>query len=139
MLTSRSLDLEEEAPEVHQALQALTREGEPGVTLICLHRLPDGDLVFDPQHPLQKVQLDRVPDRDATRMLMGCSVRVQDPALVAYFYSRGAHSPWIKSATLRHGYPVVFEGGVCRLEGSTITLHLDREMGLQVQRKQEVQ
>lgn len=135
LLISPSLGLEEDSPQVHHSLQALTRLSEPGVTLICLHALPGGGLGADPEDPASRVELDRAPGSQALRRLLQSSVNVQHPALVRFFLEKEPPPSWKETPALRGARPVVFTGGICRLDSIPYTLELDREIGLIVRKE----
>ena len=131
LLIRRSEDLaEEENPAAHPALQALTREAPPGVSLVCLHRLPDGRVALEPEQEDTIINIDREPDFTHLKALLQHVVQVQRPELVWYFADRAQHAAWKNVAALRFHRPVIFENGVAHFEGLKIALKLDRELGL---------
>lgn len=132
LLFNRNFSLEEEDPKVHEAFRALTRLVEPGVSLICLHRVA-GQIHPDPEGVGTPLDLNRKPDLAMTRDLLRCAVSVQRKAIVDHFIAKGIHPPWEEVAALRYQFPVIFENGRCSLEGTSITLVLSRETGLEIQ------
>jgi hypothetical protein len=131
LLTQRSEDLlEEENPAQHPALQALTREAPPGVSLVCLHRLLDGQVVLEPDQPGRAIDLDREPTWAEVKDLLRHAVQLQRPELVRHFAAQPPYSTWKENAALRFVHPVVFEDGLARFDGMKILLRLDRELGL---------
>ena len=131
-LTGENAALEEDAPQVHEALRALTREAPEGVTLICLHRLPTGALGGDPARPGEPLDPWARPTPEAARQLLALGVQIQRPDLVAYYGKQPPPEAWREHPTLRHCRLAIFEDGVCRPEGQRFALLLDRELGLRV-------
>lgn len=131
-LAGENAALEEDAPQVHEALRALTREASEGVTLICLHRLPGGGLGDDPERTGALLDLAEPPTAEGAKRLLDLGVQVQRQDLVRYFAAQPPPAAWREHPTLRHCRPAVFENGVCRPEGLPCTLVLDRELGLRV-------
>ncbi|MDA8216525.1 MAG: CRISPR-associated helicase Cas3' [Dehalococcoidales bacterium] len=128
-------DLAEDAPEVHAAMQALTREASPGLTLICLHRLPDGTLAGEPDgEDTMCGEGESVSQEDARRLLRR-GLSVQRPDVVAYFHDQEPPHAWGEHPALRHCRLAVFTDGVCPLVGRGLSLLLDRELGLRVEKE----
>jgi CRISPR-associated endonuclease/helicase Cas3 len=134
-LTGENVALEEDAPQVHEALRALTRETPEGVTLICLHRLPTGDLGGDPARPGETLDPGAFVTPEAAKRLLALGVQIQRPDLVAYYGKQPPPAAWREHPTLRHCRLAVFADGVSRLEGTPYSLLLDRELGLRVSKE----
>lgn len=135
LLFSQIENLEEEDSSIHQALTALTRLGEPSVTLVCIYQTshglaaePDGNPVLD--------HLDAIPTFDQICSLLQCTISVQDKRIYEYFSNRPMHSAWHTVAALRYFYPVVFNAkGRASLKDSPWVLVLDNKLGLLIEKE----
>ncbi|HQP09653.1 MAG TPA: CRISPR-associated helicase Cas3', partial [Anaerolineaceae bacterium] len=128
-------NLEEEATDIHTAFQALTREAPPGVSLVCLHRLQDGQVVLDPDKPDTVINIGQKPSWDQVKDLLRQVAQVQRFDVVQYFNNQPKPECWAKVAALRYHHLVIFEHGRARLEGTPLILCLDRELGLSFQKE----
>jgi CRISPR-associated endonuclease/helicase Cas3 len=137
LLFSRNENLEEEDEGVHEALRALTRLAEPGVSLVCLFRTENG-LALDRDGRGAPLDLGREPRLEEVRGLLGASVTVQNGQVVNYFLGTGAEmapTAWQRSAPLRNHYPLFFDAnGDYALVGTKLVLHLEDETGLEIRR-----
>ena len=132
LLNAAQVWLAEDRPELHQALQALTRLIRPTVSLVCLHRTPAG-LVTDPGRPdAPIVDLDRKPDSDLTAELARHTINVSHQGIVHPLLNKPAPTGWLKHSLLRNHRAAIFEGGVCRPEELPYELVLDRQLGLRI-------
>ena len=120
---------DEDAPEFHQAHQALTRLADPSVDVVCLvgtvdaPRFPGGD----------DVEIAHPPALAQARRLLRRSVPVSTRGLVQAILARPAPSGWRKSSLLRYHRLLVFDrSGECRID--RWTLRLDPETGLEIHR-----
>ncbi len=127
-----ALDDDEEALK-HPDLKALTRLIAPGVTLLPLHRQPDGRLTLEPTGGLE-VNLDERPSRLKAREMRRFLVTVQHRGLVRSPDLPDVPSAWQRVAGLRGVVPVVFEQGRAHVGAWTLTL--DKDFGLRI-RKEE--
>lgn len=135
LLTSRNENLEEEDPHIHETFRALTRLADPSVSLVCLHKAAD-ELTLEPGGNGVKVDLNKTPNRCQTRELLRHVVSVQRRDVMNYFVNKGEHPAWKETAALRYHYPVEFdEYGYCHLEGTSLTLFLSRETGLEIRKE----
>ena len=135
VLLQANQDLEEDAPAVHQALQALTRLSGPSVTLACLHQLADGRLCLDPENPNEVIKLEQAPQRDMIRALLRHTISVQHYAVLKFFSTQPLPEGWRNTAALRNVHPAIFRNSICAMEGSLFTLHLSRELGLSIRKE----
>ncbi len=139
LIANRNLGLEEEDTNVHEAFRAMTRLAEPGISVICLHRV-NGNLYLDPNDLKTPLNTEIKPDKDKVKQLLKHSVNIQHRAVVKYF---GEKKPeihwkhWREVAALKYSTPLVFENGKCKLEGSKYTLVLSRETGLEIQKEDQ--
>lgn len=132
--------LEEDDPTVHEAMRALTRLGDPGISLICLHRV-EGGLALEPDGTGAPVDLNARPTKDQLIELLKRSVKVQHWEVVrAYLqYPSEERYPklWKDIPALRYQRLAIFDSGCCDLPETSTQLVLSRELGLEI-RKQEV-
>ncbi|NLE75775.1 MAG: CRISPR-associated helicase Cas3' [Chloroflexi bacterium] len=134
LLAHSYMALEEESPELHAALQALTRLGRQGVPLVCLHRAgvglntePDGSgVVADP---------GQKPDTELTYHLARSTVEVTRHEVVQYYLSQPTPAGWQKHPLLHNHHVAVFTGGICVPEGARFRLRLSREVGLEIDKE----
>lgn len=131
---------EEDDPELSPAFRALTRLGDPGVQVICLHRVddelhlePDGsDVAIDPNAQMSKQTILRLARHSI-------SVRHPDPAVGLALLKLDADPVvgvilrrWKRIAALRFCRVVVFEDDAYPLPGTPYVLDLDRTLGLRI-------
>ena len=84
--------LEEDQPDIHKSLQALTRDDElPSVTVICL--IPE---------EAQQNRHTRKPDIEAIRFLLERSVSINRRGAVDALLNRAVPTAWQDSPLLRH-------------------------------------
>jgi CRISPR-associated endonuclease/helicase Cas3 len=121
--------LEEDAPEIHQALQALTRLGPPAISLVCLHR--SGDSTFLDAEAKVLIDLESSPTTEVRRLLTSGSVSVSHHAIYAYFSAQTPPQSWRKDPILRHMRAVELVNGSFSAKGFTLTL--DGELGLLIE------
>jgi CRISPR-associated endonuclease/helicase Cas3 len=135
LLGERSLGLEEDSPELHEAFQALTRLGRPGISLVCLHSGPDG-LNVEPDGSGPAVQLEEPPDAELTRQLAMHTVTVTHRPVFDWLSAQPVPGGWKDHPLLRDHRVVVFTDGLCGLGNSGYTLRLTREFGLEIEREE---
>ena len=108
-------DLEEDNPEIHQSLQALTRLTEPSVQVVCLLE-PDG------------LDLGLKPSLAQIRSFLRRAMTITDKRVVFTLLGQPAPSGWKRTPALRHHRLLIFS------ERSTVVgkylLRLDSELGL---------
>lgn len=116
LLERLNADMEEDNPEIHERLQALTRLGGPTVSVVLL-----SEPLRDPQG---------VPSLDETKRLMGRSVNVSLKEPTRTIIQQGEIPPgWRKSALLRHHRLLLLDGsGVAHIGDWQV--RLDPELGL---------
>ena len=120
---------EEDAPDFHQAHQALTRLSEPTVQVVCLHGTQDC-LCLDAEgfHP---VDLNSVPDVALARQLLKRSLSISHRRVVPALLTQRVPTGWQRSPLLRHHRCLAFDAdGSSSWEG--YRFHLDDELGLSV-------
>lgn len=133
LMTERNEELEEDDPKVGQAFRALTRQGEPSLSLICLYDTPQG-VALDPDGNAAPLDLNKRPDLPLAKELLRRAVSVQRREVVKYILSHDNRtSAWKKSAAVGDHFPIVFDAnGEYHPDGAGFALKLSRELGLQV-------
>lgn len=121
-------DLGEEEGDKHPALQALTRLGGPTATVICLVD-EQGQLRTLGSSP-RPIRLERRPDLEDIRALLGCSVSISfDPGLAKQILDLEPPATWDGSAYLRRCRLLRFDpSGQCLT--ADLPLRLDPVLGL---------
>jgi CRISPR-associated endonuclease/helicase Cas3 len=122
---------EEDAPELHQSFQALTRLAPPSVQVVCLHGHAD-QITLDPSGAAP-LALSGVPSPTTTCALLERSLSIQHQGLVHALLEQPVPAGWRQSALLRHSRPVPFDETATAHVG-TYRLQLDAELGLVISR-----
>ncbi len=131
-----NLQLEEDNPDVHRTLQAMTRQTRPSVSLICLHDVggticmsPDGAEPIDPNSPPNRGD----PEYEQwLEHLIRRSLTLTHPGIVRHYAEARPPAAWRRASMLRHHRLAVFTAG--RAEVGTYTIQLDPELGVVVTR-----
>jgi CRISPR-associated endonuclease/helicase Cas3 len=122
---------EDDDPEIHKALRAKTRQGDPSVTVVCLYKENDRVFLLD-QHGFpdksQEIDLKSKPTMELTSKLINLSLPISKPPLFRHFINEEVPPGWKKSPLLRHSRPLFLSEGSERVKGFRI--NLDRELGL---------
>ncbi len=135
-----NLELEEDDPRVHKTFRALTRSGDPGLSVICLHRIA-GQLHLEPEVDSPIYDPKEEPNSDLVRELARRSVNIRRRKIEDYLLEKPSDDEiktilrqWKYIAALRYHRVVIFENGRCPLEGTGFVLQLDKEnqLGLQI-------
>ncbi len=127
-LLAPNLQLDEDNPELHERWRALTRLVPPSVTLVCLHRQPDGRTTLD-RVGERAIDLEAEPNREVAAELAQQTVNVSAYPVVHHFLAFDAPVGWQERAGLRYYRAAIFEEGRCSLQGG-FTLVLDERKGL---------
>jgi CRISPR-associated endonuclease/helicase Cas3 len=141
LLRQKNQELEEDDPGVHQAFQALTRDGGPGLSVICLHRTKCG-LALDPRREESVIDLHKPLTRRQIALLLHGAVNIRHYDLIEHFltYETDELKPvltaWKKVPALRYHRLAIFEDGIYD-QSPTHQLHLNREFGLQIISRKE--
>lgn len=130
LLRQKSRCLDEDQPELHETLQALTRMIRPTVTLVCLHQTPNG-LALDPRGE-KLVDLVTPPDGETACALAECKVSPSDPRVVKFFAEQEPPPGWTAQPMLRSFRPAVFYHGKCSL-GEKLHLIYDLNLGIVIE------
>lgn len=124
--------LEEDRPEIHASLQAMTRLMRPTINLVCLHGAPNASLLaLDPDSSLQ-VDLTQKPTPELTRELAQRVVTISHPAVLRYFAAQTTPAGWRDHTLLHTHRAAVFYDGICPLEGTAYLLRLSQRLGLEI-------
>lgn len=120
-------DLAEDAPELHEAHQALTRLGPPSVQAVCLQsadgqpRLSDG-VVIEPE---------KMPPMPLVHGLLDHSISISRRGLTHELMRLPVPEGWRRSPLLCRHRLILFDGDVARVGGWTLRLH--PEVGLEAE------
>lgn len=125
--------LEEEKPELHRSLQALTRLIGPSIPLVCLHRVDDC-LSVEPDGSGPTVDLTQKPSSELTQELARYTIAVSHWAILDHFRAQPVPEGWREHTLLHTHRPAIFQDGVCELPGIPYVLRLSREVGLEIVR-----
>ncbi len=129
LLNETTAGLEEDAPDVHAAFQALTRLGPPSISLVCLHQTSAG-LNTEPDGSGVSIDLERKPDAETTKALARATLSVSHRELVSHLRAQEPPPTWRKHPLLRDHRVAIFVNGMYTC--GSHTLRLSRELGLQV-------
>lgn len=130
LLSQPNPGLEEDDPDTHRMLQAMTRLIEPGVEVVCLHHTaagiclePDGTRLIDPFATL-------TPDLERQCLLRAVSIR--HPVVRQALLTAEPPLAWQRSAVLRHHRLAVFSDGMFAVPQTPYRLRLTRTLGLEI-------
>jgi len=125
----------EEDPSVHKTMRAMTRLGEQGILVVCLHE-QDGQPTLEPEGGAP-VEIGERPSAELTRELVLHSVQVTHRGLVSCLLTRRPPKAWRQHALLRHSRHLVFANGACTVQdgGGAYVVTLSRALGLIVTRE----
>ena len=125
-------DLEDDNPDAHRALQALTRWSDrPSVSLVCLHG-SSADAYFDADLT-QRVDLGAEPDDHTIKKLIARSVTLAGHSIAECFAEENVPAAWRRLSVLRHHRLALFVDGVLRRPD--FMLCLDPELGIVIERR----
>lgn len=126
-------NLEEDSPEIHKTLQAVTRLTEPTVTVICLWE-KDGKVFLD-ENFAREIDLNKKPYLEQTRELLRYSLNISNKSVVFKFFAEEVPKGWEESALLRHNHALKFdENRKCEKFGHVF--YLDKNLGLKITKKE---
>jgi len=132
-LVTRPRDVlgEDDDPNVHEQLRAVTRLIGPTLNLVCLHRTRQG-VFLEPDGSGPRIDLDAEPPRSLVKALVQRTITVQHPGVIYRLKDELPHPAWKRVAALRYSLPIVFENGHYTLPDGSYTLTLDRKYGLRI-------
>ncbi len=121
---------DDDDPEVHEELRAITRDAEPSVQVVCLVGRSNG--VFVTERDDVPLVLGMKPDRVLAARLARRTINVSHKRVVHGILADVSLRPaeWGDDALLRHRCRVVFTDGVALVGDSR--LELDPELGLRI-------
>lgn len=127
ILDAANKRLEEDEPEIHQSLQALTRLAEPNVSVICL--TPEQQQAFNLKQP---------PVVATAKDLLGHSVTLNSPRVVWTLLKQQPHTAWVKSALLRrYRLLELDDSGACQVGNYQLQVH--PELGVTINKLEKEQ
>ena len=127
---------EDDDPRVHEQIRAMTRLIGPTLNIICLHRTPAG-IFLEPDGSGPAIDLENPPPRQLVPDLLQRGVTIQRRDIIRQLMERLPWPGWKEIAALRYHAPVVFEHGAYTLDDGRYILHLDRELGLRIVKKED--
>jgi CRISPR-associated endonuclease/helicase Cas3 len=114
--------LDEDNPEVHQRLQAVTRLADASVQVVCLFGDPARPSMDAPGH--NRTDLRAAPSPGHVRELLHRSLSVADKRLVNSLAKTETPEGWAKNAMLRFHKPLIFDSsGRAEINGWTVELN----------------
>ena len=117
---TQNRQLEEDEPEVHKSLQALTRMVEPSVSVICL--TPD---------QLQRINLQETPQGVQIRELLRSSVTLSSKKILWKILEESPPPSWRRSSLLRNYRLLKLdENSSCTI--GKYQLKVDQELGVMI-------
>jgi len=122
--------LDEDNPAVHRSLQANTRDVEPSVQVVCLHKSGGG--IFLRSGGEGQIDIARTPDGETIRLLLQRAMTITDKRVVFSLFEQQPPEPWKKCAPLRYHRLLEFENGLTRI--GNYLLNLDPETGLSIEK-----
>jgi CRISPR-associated endonuclease/helicase Cas3 len=134
LLKQSNAGLQEGAPEIHQAFQALTRLGQPSVSVVCLHQI-DGRLNTEPDGSGAWIKLSYRPDAVTTQALVDATVTISHRELRSYLintHDKTSPSGWRRHSLLKNYYVLEFHQNRCSIEEIGYTSTLNPAMGLDI-------
>lgn len=123
---SSSQELEEDNPEIHRSLQALTRLVEPSVQVICLCKSAGETFLHEGEQ--NSVDMGQKPEGELMKSFLRRSLTITDKRVVFKLIKQAPLDSWRKSPALRHHRLLEFENGIAKVD--KYLLHLDDELGL---------
>jgi CRISPR-associated endonuclease/helicase Cas3 len=124
---------EEDAPELHPKLQALTRLTEATVQAVCLAGNPEAPRI-GPDGPT--VSLETKPTFQQTLALLSRSVQISNPFVVYALLASPPPRGWQESPLLRRARAVFFDGNGTAMVGGT-RMRLDPELGIVIETRRQ--
>ena len=119
--------LEEDAPGIHQAFQAVTRLIEPTVTIACLGTSSNGTIILSNGAPFD---LDASVSWTTAEQVLGSSLSVAHRGVVALLIEDSrVPMAWRQSVLLRHHHAVIFNAERTAVLGR-YRIALDQKLGL---------
>ncbi len=118
--------LDEDNPDVHESLRALTRLSGPSVSIVCLVETREG--IRTACEPSILVDLKEAPTREESKKILESALSLSYRTCLCDFPASKTPSGWRRSSLLRHHRAVVFKDGIYETERNRI--HLDPDLGI---------
>ena len=125
-LSHLNRELEEDDPNIHHSLQALTRLADPSVQVVCLHKSSDGDHLYE--NDGVPLDINKVPQGGTVNALLKRSMTITDKRVVFELIDWKPPQAWKECPALRHHRLLEFENGLAKVD--KYLLRLDEELGL---------
>jgi CRISPR-associated endonuclease/helicase Cas3 len=119
-------DLEEENPEVHRSLQAMTRLCEPSVQVACLFK--KGERLSLTKDMSKEIKIDTEPDNELTKLILNRSVTLSHKTIVFGLFKKPVPKGWKRNPLLRNHRIIEFENGAAEVDG--VQIYLDDAKGI---------
>jgi CRISPR-associated endonuclease/helicase Cas3 len=134
----QSKELEEDNPELHHSLQALTRLVEPSVQVVCLYGIEGR--AFLREDSSGEVNLNQIPDGETITKLLRRSLPITHKRVVSELIDEKAPEAWKPKAwkkcpALRYHRLLVFKNGLAKV--GKYRLLLDKELGLRIEKPEK--
>jgi CRISPR-associated endonuclease/helicase Cas3 len=134
LLKKRNPLLEEDSPELHEALRALTRLGPPRISVVCLHQTEAG-LTLEPDGSGPVINPNQEPSPELTEQLAQYALSISHWAVVQHLLGQPVPKGWQKHALLNDYRLVTFTDGICSLPAIPYNLRLSRQFGLEIEKE----
>lgn len=121
--------LDEDDPDVHESLRALTRLSGPSVSVVCLVEASDG--IRTAFEPSTLVDFEKQPPVEESRKILESTVTLSYRTCLLDFPATMTPPGWRTSSLLRHHRAAVFRKGVFETERNRI--HLDPDLGIRLE------
>jgi CRISPR-associated endonuclease/helicase Cas3 len=117
---------DDDDPQVHEELRAITRDTEPSVRVVCL--VGRNGKVFASEDDQTPLDIDSVPNRALAAALTKRTISVSRPGLVEALLTSSVFFPvsWKDVPLLRYRRLVVFTDAVAFVAGYRMELHPER-------------
>jgi CRISPR-associated endonuclease/helicase Cas3 len=135
LVTQPMQDLkDDEDPTLHEQIKAVTRLIPPGINLVCLHKMEDGGLNTEPNGTGDEIDLKRIPKSVEVEKILKYTISLHRQDIVKVLAEK-THPKWKRKTALRYHIPLFFENGRCSIANTKLTLILEKELGLQVEKE----
>ncbi len=121
---------DDDNPEVHQSLKAKTRDGPPGLSIICLHEF-NARFFLESIHKKSEqtsIDIENPPSFEITKALLKNSIRISNRYLFNQLIKMDPPRAWQGNHYLKHSRLLIFNKNECLF--NNYSLRLDPEMGL---------
>jgi CRISPR-associated endonuclease/helicase Cas3 len=126
--------LDEDNPDVHRDLQAVTREGDPSITLVLLYQQDDAVSLDPAGRDTINLNASSHPSAQQTRLLLERSVSISNRFWVPHFVAQDVPIGWRKSGALCYSRPLPLNSSGVYAIGDR-QLRFDPRLGLRFERE----